>query len=40
MANRYVKGLNKDATHMDQPEGTWRHAKNAIVNIRDGGISN
>ena len=34
------KGLNRDANPVDQPEGTWRYAKNAIVKRDFGGISN
>ena len=41
MANKkFVKGLFKDTSHMDQPEGTWRYALNAIVQDKDGTISN
>ena len=29
---RFLKGLFKDTAHIDQPEGTWRYAKNAIIN--------
>ena len=27
---RFLKGLFKDTAHIDQPEGTWRYARNAI----------
>jgi len=37
---KYVKGLNKDTGYVDQPDGSWRHAKNAIVDRQAGGISN
>tara|TARA_R110002020_G_scaffold59747_7_gene162716 strand:+ start:5578 stop:11094 length:5517 start_codon:yes stop_codon:yes gene_type:complete len=37
---RYIKGLFKDTTYLDQPEGTWRYALNAIVQDKDGTISN
>ena len=41
MANkRFVKGLFKDTTCLDQPEGTWRYALNAIVQDKDGTVSN
>ena len=34
------KGLNRDANPVDQPEGTWRYAKNAVIKRDLGGISN
>ena len=37
---RFVKGLFKDTGHLDQPEGSWRHARNMIINDRDGAVSN
>ena len=37
---KYIKGLNKDTGHVDQVEGTYRHAKNAILNDRAGAIQN
>ena len=37
---RFLKGLFKDMSHIDQPEGTWRYAKNAIINEKKGVISN
>tara|TARA_R110002096_G_scaffold262892_1_gene456347 strand:- start:2222 stop:7234 length:5013 start_codon:yes stop_codon:yes gene_type:complete len=37
---KYIKGLNKDTGHVDQIEGTYRHAKNAILNDRAGSIQN
>ena len=37
---RFTKGLNRDVHPSDQPEGTWRYAKNAYVNRIDGAISN
>lgn len=37
---KYIKGMYKDTSHIDQPEGTWRYAKNAMMNHTDGAISN
>ena len=37
---RFVKGLFKDTGHIDQPEGSWRHAKNMVINQKEGSISN
>jgi len=37
---KFVKGLSKDSSHIDQPEGTWRHARNMLLNDTDGAISN
>jgi len=37
---RYIKGLFKDTAHIDQPEGTWRYAKNMVLNEKMGSISN
>ena len=37
---RYIKGLFKDTSHLDQPEGTWRYAKNMVINEKMGSISN
>ena len=37
---RYIKGLFKDTTYLDQPEGSYRYALNAIVQDKDGTISN
>ena len=37
---RFIKGLFKDTSHLDQPEGSWRFARNAIINDTDGAISN
>ena len=37
---KYIKGLNKDTGHVDQTEGTYRYAKNAILNDRAGSIQN
>ena len=39
MANRFIKGLFKDTSPGDQPEGTWRYAKNMTVHPMDGAIS-
>jgi len=40
MDKRFIKGLFKDTAHIDQPEGSWRYAKNAITNNKKGSISN
>ena len=37
---RFLKGLFKDTAHIDQPEGTWRHARNMLLNSTDGAVSN
>ena len=37
---RFIKGLFKDTGHIDQPEGSWRHAKNMVINKTDGAVSN
>ena len=37
---RYIRGLFKDTSHIDQPSGTIRYAKNAILNRSLGAISN
>ena len=37
---RFLKGLFKDTGNIDQPEGTWRHARNMILNETDGAVSN
>lgn len=37
---KYVKGLNKDTAPVDQPEGSYRYAKNALSNETAGAISN
>lgn len=37
---RFIKGLFKDTAHIDQPDGTWRHARNMVFNETDGAISN
>ena len=37
---RFIKGLFKDTGHIDQPEGTWRHARNMVMNYKDGAVSN
>ena len=37
---RFIKGLFKDTSHIDQPEGSWRYAKNAIFNDKKGSVSN
>ena len=40
MEKRFIKGLFKDTGRLDQPEGTWRYAKNAVLNSTKGAISN
>tara|TARA_R110002012_G_scaffold46022_2_gene122049 strand:+ start:6388 stop:12009 length:5622 start_codon:yes stop_codon:yes gene_type:complete len=37
---RFVKGLFKDTSRMDQPKNTWRYAKNMIMTNKEGSISN
>jgi len=37
---RFIKGLFKDTAPIDQPEGSWRYARNAIFNETDGAVSN
>ena len=37
---RFIKGLFKDTAHIDQPAGSWRYAKNAIINDKKGSVSN
>ena len=37
---KYVKGLFKDTAHIDQPEGTWRYAKNLTIHPITGALSN
>ena len=37
---KFIKGLFKDTAHIDQPAGSWRHAKNIIINDKKGSISN
>ena len=37
---RYLKGLFKDTGHLDQPEGTWRHARNMVIGSLEGTINN
>ena len=37
---RYVKGLFKDTGHIDQPDGTWRHARNMVLSQLDGSMGN
>ena len=37
---KYVKGLNKDTAPIDQPEGSYRYAKNMLSNETAGAISN
>ena len=37
---KFIKGLNKDASPVDQPEGTYRYAKNILFNETAGAISN
>ena len=37
---RFIKGLFKDTGHIDQPEGSWSHAKNMVINKTDGAVAN
>ena len=37
---KFIKGLFKDTAHIDQPAGSWRYAKNIIINEKKGSISN
>ena len=37
---RFIKGLFKDTAYGDQPEGSWRHANNMLLNETEGAISN
>ena len=37
---RFLKGLFKDTGHIDQPNGTWRHARNMLLNDTEGAVSN
>jgi hypothetical protein len=37
---KYIKGLSKDTGHIDQIEGTYRYAINAVLNDRAGAIQN
>ena len=37
---RLIKGMHRDTHASDQPEGTWRYARNAIINRVDGAVSN
>tara|TARA_R110000765_G_scaffold327719_1_gene418793 strand:- start:1632 stop:7790 length:6159 start_codon:yes stop_codon:yes gene_type:complete len=37
---RFIKGLFKDTSPIDQPEGSWRFARNMVLNETDGAVSN
>ena len=37
---RFLRGLFKDTAHIDQPKGSWRYAKNLIVQDKEGSLSN
>jgi len=37
---KYIKGLNKDTAPIDQPEGSYRYAKNMLSNETAGALSN
>ena len=37
---KFLKGLFKDTAPLDQPAGTWRYAKNMILNDTAGAVSN
>ena len=36
---KYIKGLFKDNAPKDQPEGTWRYAKNMTMHPMDGALT-
>jgi hypothetical protein len=37
---RFIRGLFKDTSPIDQPMGTYRYAKNAVINDTSGSVSN
>ena len=37
---KFIKGLFKDTGLVDQPEGSWRHSKNILMNKVEGAICN
>tara|TARA_R110002051_G_scaffold310208_1_gene383189 strand:+ start:783 stop:5945 length:5163 start_codon:yes stop_codon:yes gene_type:complete len=37
---KFIKGLMKDTGYVDQPEGSWRHANNVIMDKIQGAITN
>mgnify|MGYP003111352906 FL=1 len=37
---KYIKGMSKDTGHLDQPEGTWRYARNVQIHPITGVVSN
>lgn len=37
---RFIRGLFKDTSHIDQPMGTYRFARNAAINSTSGAVSN
>ena len=37
---KYIKGLFKDTAHIDQPQGTWRYAKNMNIHPVSGAMVN
>ena len=37
---KFVAGMAKDTSHQDQPEGTYRDALNAVVNLETGTVNN
>ena len=37
---RFIKGLFKDTARLDQPNETWRYARNLIMTNKEGSISN
>ena len=39
-SKRFIKGLFKDTAHIDQPNNTWRYAKNMIMTNKEGSVSN
>ena len=40
LMGKYIKGLNKDTAPVDQPEGSYRYAKNMLSNETAGALSN
>ena len=37
---KYIKGLFKDTSHIDQLEGSWRYAKNINIHPTTSALSN
>lgn len=40
MAQKYIKGMFQDTGEVDQPEGSYRHAKNMLFNRLKGAMTN